>query len=252
LGLLGGRLTDVWETARFVAREAGGDPGCLALAGSDTLPEPRKPLRLARQYTAGWQHTDDNSKRTFEAFLRALAMQGVEIVEPAMTPALLAYEEATTDVPAFFFDLMLWEMRWPMRALREAHPEAVSETVAGYIAAAERLTVDDHRRAYARREALRAQHRALQGEVDGFVTLAHIGPGQLGRPLVGTPWYNDASSAIGAPAFGLPMLRVFPSGLPLGVQLVGFEGEDEELAAIAHWLLRWSRPAGPYANTGMV
>ena len=77
--------------------------------------------------------------------------------------------------------------------------------------------------------------RALAGKVDGFITLAHIGPGQLGQPAVGTPWYNDPSSAVGAPTFNLPLLAV--EGLPLGVQLMGFEGGDETLTAHARWLL---------------
>ena len=87
----------------------------------------------------------------------------------------------------------------------------------------------------ARREELRALHRALRGQVDGFITLGHIGPGQLGQPQVGTPWYNDASSAIGAPTFGLPLLAV--DGLPLGIQLMGWVDEDEELARIARWFV---------------
>ncbi|MGE5146866.1 MAG: amidase, partial [Candidatus Eiseniibacteriota bacterium] len=77
--------------------------------------------------------------------------------------------------------------------------------------------------------------RALEGRVDGFITLAHIGPGQLGHPKGGTPWYNDASSAIGAPTFNLPLLAV--DGVPLGIQLMGFEGADEDLAAMARWFL---------------
>jgi Asp-tRNA(Asn)/Glu-tRNA(Gln) amidotransferase A subunit family amidase len=235
LGLLGGTLTDVWETARFLAREAGGDPGYRALAGTDTLPSARRPLRLARQYTAGWQHTDDASKAAFEGFLRSLTRDGIDIYEPDAGAELRAYEDATTLVPEFFFDLMLWELRWPMRALRDARPSAVSDTVRGYIAAAEKLTEADHRRAHARREELRALHRGLRPHVDGFVTLGHIGPGQLGQPQVGTPWYNDASSAIGAPTFGLPLLAV--DGLPLGIQLMGWVDEDEDLARLARWFV---------------
>jgi Asp-tRNA(Asn)/Glu-tRNA(Gln) amidotransferase A subunit family amidase len=97
------------------------------------------------------------------------------------------------------------------------------------------MTVEDYRRALRRREELRVRHRALAGKVDGFITLAHIGPGQKGQPRGGTPWYNDASSAIGAPSFNLPLLVV--DGVPLGVQIVGFEGRDQDLSAIARWLL---------------
>jgi Asp-tRNA(Asn)/Glu-tRNA(Gln) amidotransferase A subunit family amidase len=105
----------------------------------------------------------------------------------------------------------------------------------GYIDRASQLHVSDYERACTAREGLRAMHRALEDKVDGFITLAHIGPGQVGQPPTGTPWYNDASSAIGAPALNLPLLAV--EGLPLGVQLVGFEHRDTETLALARWLL---------------
>jgi Asp-tRNA(Asn)/Glu-tRNA(Gln) amidotransferase A subunit family amidase len=54
-------------------------------------------------------------------------------------------------------------------------------------------------------------------------------------PAVGTPWYNDPSSAIGAPTLSLPLLEV--ENVPLGVQVMGFEGEDYALVAMARWIL---------------
>jgi Asp-tRNA(Asn)/Glu-tRNA(Gln) amidotransferase A subunit family amidase len=235
LGLLGGTLTDIWETAHHIAAVVGGDPGMAPLAGGAKLPAASMPRRLARQYTPGWKHTDETSKAAFEEFLRKLGQAQVEIVEPGASEELAAYEDATARTPEFFFDVMLWEMRWPMIAWRDAKPEALSETVRGYLAKAEKMTVEDYRRASRAREILRARHRALAGKIDGFITLAHIGPGQLGQPAVGTPWYNDPSSAIGAPTFNLPLLAA--EDVPLGVQIMGFEGEDERLAAQARALL---------------
>jgi len=188
-----------------------------------------------RQYTSGWSKTDEASQQAFAAFLRALEAEGVEILEAAQVPALREYEYATTRTPEFFFDLMTFELRWPLRLWAQLRPGSVSEAVAGYISKSEALSVDDYRRACARREQLRSLHRALKGQVDGFITLAHIGPGQLGQPEGGTPWYNDASSAIGAPTLSLPVLTV--DELPLGVQLMGFEYEDAELVAMARWMI---------------
>jgi Asp-tRNA(Asn)/Glu-tRNA(Gln) amidotransferase A subunit family amidase len=235
LGLLAGTLADLWSVAHHIAATVGGDPGAMTFAGGAELLPARKPRRLARQYTAGWRHTDEASKAVFEGFLKDLGARGIEIVEPGASDEVAAYEDATARTPEFFFDVMLWEMRWPMIAWRDAKPEGLSDTVKGYIAKAEKMTLADYRRASEARETLRARHRALAGKVDGFITLAHIGPGQLGQPVVGTPWYNDASSAIGAPTFNLPLLSV--EGVPLGVQIMGFEGEDERLAAIARMLL---------------
>jgi len=235
LGFLAGTLSDAWEAAHHIAVTVGGDPGYPPLAGAPHLPAPRRPVRFARQYTYGWKETDDASKSLFESFLGALEAKGVEIVEPGAGEALTAYEDETARTPEWFFDAMLWEFRWPLRAWRDFRPGTVSEAIEGFIARAAAMTVEDWRRADARRTALRQRHRGLKGKVDGFITLAHIGPGQKGQPRVGTPWYNDASSAIGAPTFNLPLLAV--ENVPLGVQLMGFEGEDYDLVAQAHWIL---------------
>jgi Asp-tRNA(Asn)/Glu-tRNA(Gln) amidotransferase A subunit family amidase len=235
LGFLAGTLADLWAVAHQIATVAGGDPGYPAFVGGPQLPVARRPLRLARQYTSGWVHTDDESKAVFEQFLQQLAASGIEIVEPQTDPQLAEYEEATTRTPEFFFDIMTWELRWPLRLWYEERPQAVSENVRGYIAKADAMNVDDYRRALARRDELRKLHRGLAGKVDAFITLAHIGPGQMGQPSVGTPWYNDASSAIGAPTFNLPVLSV--EDVPLGVQIMGFEHEDKELAAMVQWFM---------------
>ena len=111
LGFLAGTLTDAWEVARCLASVTGGDPGHPPLSGPVTLPPGRKPTRLVRQYTAGWQHTDAASKDVFETCLRTLSALGIEIVEPKASEELAAYEDATARTPEFFFNLMLWEIR---------------------------------------------------------------------------------------------------------------------------------------------
>ena len=240
LVLLAGTLADIWDSANQIARVVGGDPGEAPWAPDDTLPAPRRPLRLARQYTVGWDKTDADSKAVFEGFLAKLAATGVEIVEPKDGPLFARYEDLTSRVLEFFFDLLLWEIRSPLIALAAAQPEAFSETMHRHIANAAKLTLADYVRALARRDELRAAHAALEGEVDGFITLAHIGPGQLGQPPLGTPWYNDASSAVGAPTINLPVLAV--EGLPLGVQLMGFPGADAALMGQARWVLERFAP----------
>lgn len=236
-GILAGTLTDAWETACYIARTAGGDPGHRGLYGGPKLPQPEKPLRLARQYTYGWQLTDAVSKQVFEELLTRIARLGIEIIEPTAGPEYQAYEDATRRSPdEFFFDVLAWERWWPMLGYRDRHPDGLSAGVRALLARTEIMTLDDYRRALDRCDALRNLHRQLKPNVDGFITLAHIGPGQKGMVAQGTPWYNDPSSAIGAPTINLPLLAV--EGVPLGVQLMGFEHEDERLVALAAWLIR--------------
>ena len=61
-------------------------------------------------------------------------------LEPAAAEALAAYEDATARTPEFFFDVMLWEIRWPFRSLRELNPQALSEPMTGYVERAEKMT----------------------------------------------------------------------------------------------------------------
>jgi Asp-tRNA(Asn)/Glu-tRNA(Gln) amidotransferase A subunit family amidase len=239
LALLGASLEDIWDTAVVIAQDVGGDPGCRRLAGPVSYPAARPPLRLARQYTAGWERTDAASQAVFEHWLGQVRALGIEVLEPDADPALRAYEDATAAMHGWFFDLFR-EILWPLRALRAAHPDRFGAIMHGHIDRAEALPPEAFDAALRHRAHLQALHRGLEGRVDGFVTLAHIGPGQLGSPPVGTPWYNDASSAIGAPSLNLPLLAV--DGLPLGVQLMGFEHRDADLIAIGRWLDAASRP----------
>lgn len=232
LGLIGASIADIWDAAQRIAGDVGGDPGHRGLALSD-LPRPQRPLRLARQYTAGWDKTDSASQERFERWLAELSRDGVAIIEPSASPDLAAYEAATASVIDWFFDLFR-EVRWPLRALREANPIAFSHVMHRHIDRAAALPVAVYHGALEAQQALRRLHRALEGVVDGFVTLAHIGPGQFGQPESGTPWYNDASSAVGAPTMNLPLLSV--DGLPLGVQLMGFEHHDARMIGFGRWL----------------
>ena len=70
-------------------------------------------------------------------------------------PELDAYEAATTATPEFFFDILAWELRWPLRPMSETRPDAVSAGVRGYIERAGQLTVSDYGSALARRDRLR-------------------------------------------------------------------------------------------------
>src|SRR5690606_37788885 len=56
LALLGAAFEDIWDVAQRIAATVGGDPGHRALQRAP-LPQTRRPLRLARQYTAGWEKT---------------------------------------------------------------------------------------------------------------------------------------------------------------------------------------------------
>src|SRR4029453_19670803 len=87
LGLLGGTLTDVWETAHHIGHVAGPDPGYRPFEGPALLPAARAPARLARQFTCGWSKTDAPSQAALEHLLSQLPPPAPENVAPRADPA---------------------------------------------------------------------------------------------------------------------------------------------------------------------
>ena len=177
LGLLGGTLTDIWETAHGVA-SASPDPGYRPFAG---------PAKVAAGARAGTARAAihvrlDENRRAVAGRVRQLTAIGCahtasKSSSPMRAAELDAYEAATRR-RRNFSSTSSWEMRWPLRPMSEMRPDAVSAAVRGYIERAGQLTVGDYGSALDATRSVRAQHRALAGRVDAFITLAHIGPGQ--------------------------------------------------------------------------
>jgi Asp-tRNA(Asn)/Glu-tRNA(Gln) amidotransferase A subunit family amidase len=82
---------------------------------------------------------------------------------------------------------------------------------------------------------LRGELDRLFAGYDAILTAAAPGEAPRGLDATGNPVFSTIWSLCGVPAISLPLLRG-PSGLPLGVQLVGRAGEDAKLLATAQWL----------------
>lgn len=91
------------------------------------------------------------------------------------------------------------------------------------------------------RERLRARWAELSAHVDAFVSLATTNPAPYGHASTGCRRLPATASLLGVPAVSAPWMSV--DGRPLGVQLIGFEGRDEDLLQVAGWLDRRLRSA---------
>jgi len=234
LGVHAGTLRDTWEIAWFLSHTAGPDAGCTALPGGPGLPEPKKPERIVRMYTPGWESTPQDTRDAFEDLLARIATLGIEVVEPDVHPGTISLEADFNDADRMVTAIAAFEMRWPMWTYRDRGEDLLSDEVKGYLTQAESMTVADYHRALAWREGYRRRHMALAGRLDAFISLSSPGPAPVGIDTVGDPVYQTPTSALGAPVFGLPVLQV--DGMPQGVQLMGFTGGDDRTAAHARWL----------------
>ena len=95
------------------------------------------------------------------------------------------------------------------------------------------MTADDFATARARADAMQNAYAALAAKADACITLTAPGPATMGTPT-GDASFLDPCSAIGNPALTFPLLA--SDGLPLGVQLGGFDYQNRFLVALGAWL----------------
>ena len=127
-----------------------------------------------------------------------------------------------------------WESRWPLNTYREKNAAGLSKMMLDRLAQAESMSIEDYRRALAERAHIRAAYARLPSFADAAITLSATGAAPVGLHSTGNPIFAVAGSLLGVPAVSLPLLS--DEGLPLGLQMIGFEQQDAALIGVAAWL----------------
>lgn len=226
-------LADAWVVLRFLSHEAGPVPGCHGIDGPEALPSPEKPARLMRMYTPGWDLADTDVKPAFEAALDRLSNAGVEIVEPAGVPALAALEEDFARAEGAITEIAAFEMRWPFfeyEAAGRTHHRRIEQL----LERAHTITLADYHAALDFKAAFRGRLRAAGEIIDAIVGLTAPEVAPVGLENIGYPVMCAPATCAGAPALTLPVLAA--DDMPLGLQLIGFHGQDARLFAQAAWV----------------
>ena len=233
-GLLAASLEDAWLVATAIASRIGGDPGYPGLQGPATPPAPLRPRQLALLETDGWAAAAPEAKAALETALARLGDAGVVIARRRDDPALAAVEAALSGAEALVRRINAWEGRWPLNAYRAIDAGKLSAAALARLTLGEAMSQAEYGVLIARRREIRAQFAALSPFYDGAVTLPATGPAPLGLVSTGNPVFAVPFSLLGVPTVSLPLLAA--EGLPLGLQVVGFEGGDARLFAIAAWV----------------
>ena len=249
-GVHAGCIEDMWQVAIEIASRAGGDRGCPGLTGAMTPPAPVKPQRLMVLETEGFARLDEPTKSAFAQLLEQVGRADVTLVTRSTSPEVERLERAIANATAVASGITGWENRWATRNLVDQHPDGVSARARAVLAKAEAMSVADYRALLREREAAQAVHAATAGVADAAITLSCPGPAPLwsgdqpGQPLLPRPTgdavFNYPSSMLFAPAVTMPLLAV--GGMPVGVQLMGQQHEDERITSFARWLAGAVRP----------
>src|SRR3954470_13500684 len=230
-GVLAASLEDAWLVAVNIASRAGGDPGYPGLQGPPEPPGAQRPRALAVLQTSGWEDAAPEARAAFEAAVARLAGAGIELADRHADPAIEEVEDAISDAAPLTRTINAWEGRWPLNTYRDRDASKLSRSALGRLVLAEAMTMADYGAAIAIRQRNRDAYARLAARYDAAVTLAAPGAAPVGLASTGNPVFNVPASMLGIPAVSLPLFSI--DGLPLGLQIAGFVGEDAQLFAVA-------------------
>ena len=232
------------DIAIEIAKRAGGDRGCRALKGPDDTPPATKPARLMVLETAGWNFTDDASKAAFNELRAQMAAAGIEMIDRHSNASVNFMEHAIVDAQEIAGEITQWENRWAIRNMIDQYGDKVSFRSQGAVKRAEAMSVGDYEILLTRREAAQAAHANLAGLADVAITLSCPGPAPLWdasapdadkvKHPTGYAIFNYPSSMLFAPVVTVPLMAI--DGLPVGLQVMGWPGDDAKVTAIARWI----------------
>ena len=229
--MLAASLEDAWLVALNIAARAGGDPGYPGLQGPAEPPPPRRPRGLAALQTSGWQEAAPEARGAFDAAVARLADAGIALADRHADPVIEEVEEAIADAAPLTRSINAWEGRWPLNTYRDRDATKLSRSALERLAMAEAMSLTEYGAAITVRQRNRDTHARLAARYDGAITLAAPGAAPIGLGSTGNPVFNVPASMLVIPAVSLPLLSL--DGLPPGLQIAGFVGEDAALFAVA-------------------
>jgi Asp-tRNA(Asn)/Glu-tRNA(Gln) amidotransferase A subunit family amidase len=216
----------------FAATVEGAAMLCAAIAG-DPLEAwwsgPASTPRLAAIRTKDWERASEPMRARFQRAVDALASAGRAIEWPALPPGI-------DDAVPVLRTIMARESVGTIGAAIARDPSKASDVVRALVAEGERIGDAAYREALAERDRLIALLDTWASPYDAVLTLATTGEAPTAE-TTGDPVFCSRWSLTGAPAVTIP-IGVGPSGLPLGLQLVGAPGDDRRLLATAAWAER--------------
>jgi len=240
-GVIAASLEDCWQTAWEISQRCGGDPGYGGLAGPGSLPQAPAPKILVLLETAGWAEASDEAKTRMLEAADSLCAAGISVLTRKDSADIEAAEQALVECMGISRTVNAWESRWPLNTYRDRDAAKLSKAMYDRSLEAEAMTLDDYRNAIARRAEIRAVYARLGGIADGCITLPASAAAPVGLRSTGSALFAVTSSMLGAPSLSLPVLQ--EEGLPLGMQVIGFDNRDAHAFAVSHRILNTLDPA---------
>lgn len=188
--------------------------------------EPHTKLRVGRLRLDDGGLPRAETLAALDELVATLAGSGIGDIEIiSTTPELVAFDELVQGSGRTCFDIFAGESA-PLLATYVAQGEP-DPRLREMVERANVIGADGLAAALEQRDELRAAYAELAAHVDVILTLSTTNPAPEGHESTGCRRMPATASLLGVPAVSAPWLEV--DGMPQGVQLIGFEGRDEDL-----------------------
>jgi Asp-tRNA(Asn)/Glu-tRNA(Gln) amidotransferase A subunit family amidase len=186
--------------------------------------------RLVAVRTPVW-HLAEPDQRTRFATDIAVLRESAAIVDEVELPT------SFNDAHKVHRTIMLYEAASASRVVRSHYREQISDFLNRALDEGDRITVAEYERALRKREALQRDFSRFLDDYDAAVTPPAAGEAPRSLASTGDPSFCTIWTLIGVPAVTIPT-GLGSRGMPLGLQIVGNQGESNHLLATAMWCER--------------
>jgi Asp-tRNA(Asn)/Glu-tRNA(Gln) amidotransferase A subunit family amidase len=222
-------VEDVALLAEAMAGHDDGDPDTRPVASprlsAVAAETPPLPPRFAFVKTPAWNQAEPATQEAFAELVEALGENTGEVELPSVAQHIVPMHATVMEV----------EMARSLHHEYEKSRDQLSKKLRELIERGRKHLAVDYRRAVDLIGPINESVDTIFDEYDAILTPAAPGEAPVGLDTTGNPVFCTIWTYLGLPAVTLPLL-VGPSGMPVGVQLVGRRDYDARLLRTARWL----------------
>ena len=186
--------------------------------------------RLVAVRTPVWHLADPDQRSRFATDI-AVLREAAAIVDEIELPS------SFNDAHKVHRLIMLHEAALASRQVRAQFRDQLSDVLNRALDEGDRISISEYERALRKREALQRDFSRFLDDYDAIVTPPAAGEALASLEATGDPSFCTIWTLLGVPAISIPT-GLGSRGLPLGLQIIGNQGESNHLLATAMWCER--------------
>lgn len=186
--------------------------------------------RLVATRSPVWNLASEDQRARFASDVAGLREAGAVIDEVELPSSF-------NDAHKVHRAIMLYEAAAASRAVRGEHAARLSDFLRKALEEGDRISTADYERALKKQESLQRDFSRFTDDYDAVVTPPAAGEAPPSRDTTGDPSFCTIWTLLGVPAITIPT-GLGPHGMPMGLQIIGNQGESNHLLATSMWCER--------------